>query len=144
MVKVSDDTPQTCNINWALQLLWHNASGRAESMILKRRCLKICHGTGWHKSNTMMTKGMTRFLATRANPKDLPWLLPFHCRIIHLIDKNDQMLNTRCLHQHSMFSSLATPLKTSLKLAFPCRDHLLKQKKRYNYSNIKCLSICES
>ena len=34
----------------------------------------------------------------------LPVFVPEHCRVVHLVDENHQMLDASCLGQHGMFS----------------------------------------
>mmetsp|Transcript_6989 Transcript_6989/g.5791 ORF Transcript_6989/g.5791 Transcript_6989/m.5791 type:complete len:115 (-) Transcript_6989:7-351(-) len=41
-------------------------------------------------------------------------LRPVHCRIVHLVNSNNKLINTQCLRQHSMLSSLTALIKSSL------------------------------
>lgn len=53
---------------------------------------------------------------------DVPRFIPVDSRVIHLVDNDDQPIDSRSLDQHGVFTRLTTFLESSFKLSFSCRD----------------------
>lgn len=51
-------------------------------------------------------------------------LVPLHSRVIHLVDNDDELVDTIILDEHRVLSGLTLTLETGLKLALPRGQHL--------------------
>ena len=56
-----------------------------------------------------------------------PIKAPIDGGVVHLVDEDDQVFDTRRLGQHGVFPCLAALLETRLKLSLPGWDHLVRE-----------------